>query len=224
MAQRQKILNIRGHQNRVDLCRKYEVKALLRSQLLQGVSILSDAGAMLTREYYLFTATSSEGALYTIVCGEDAAADLLAITGQEKPNMFRILAPDALPGSRPTPEKKPGSKLGRETKSQVDRAKWHPLTEQFYHAVCTLIVAWGDTGANNSILYQQLEFCTNYGPLGLKPYDSRLKALNTICGKTRQKTLRGLLKELEQKGNRLTDYDYSLLDETIKKLGIVSHI
>lgn len=224
MVQRKKILNVRGHQNRVDLCKKFEVKALLRSQLLKGVSLPSDAGAMITREYYLFTATSPDGSLHTIVCGEDAATDLLAITGQEKPKMFKILASDALPGNISISEKKLGDKLSSSEKSPADKSKWHPLTEQFYRAVCTLIVAWGDTGANNSILYQQLEFCINYGPLGMIPYDRRLKTLNTICGKTRQKSLHGLLQELEQKGNNLIEYDYSLLDKAIRDLGVDSNI
>jgi hypothetical protein len=218
-------LNCRSHEQRLRICEMYELTPILRTQLLKGVTMPSDAGALLSKEYFIFSAKDRQtGVYHQITVGSSAAKDFLTITGKQMPNYFQMLKRET---------NSPSQNKGKSAESRVKESaaggekqekkewKWNPLHEQLYQAVCILIVAWGDT-SSNSLLYRELQKCEKYHTSA--PYEDRILRINAIISKDYRKTLQGILESLRKKGNPIRDFDFQMLHESVLSYGQSSNI
>ena len=92
----------RGHELRVELCKKYDIKPIGRFKLLNGKTVVSDAGNMdITDEYVIFDCTSKTNPEFheTIHCGKHVATDFCNITGYPIPTLFNPLRQETHPNS-----------------------------------------------------------------------------------------------------------------------------
>ena len=48
-------ISCRGHENRINLCKLYDIRVELRMKMLSGI-VKSDAGAIISDELYIFSA------------------------------------------------------------------------------------------------------------------------------------------------------------------------
>ena len=220
-------INCRGHEKRVAICELYDIKPEFRIKQLSGITI-SDAGGRITDELYIFSAYSKQdGNFYDkIICGEPTAKDFLEITGAERPPLFNMLKSVSKPAkeksSAERKERKPSETNKTPMYSKEDFSEWHPVNKALYDAIMILIIVFNDT-TGDSVLFRQREKCIRYKTF--YPYSDRLMAVNTIIGKCRQKTLKGILEYLKKKGNDIKDFDnLELLHEAILKCDVKSNI
>lgn len=85
-------LYCRGHEKRVELVKKYNIKPIIHLPLLNGKVKKSDAEAKIENEYYLFELTPRYGIgkSYVITCGMGVARDFLNLINH-KGYQFLIL-------------------------------------------------------------------------------------------------------------------------------------
>lgn len=219
-------INCRGHENRLNLCERYDIKAELRMKMISGI-IKSDTGAIVSDELYIFSAyKKSDGSFYDkIMCGEKAAKDFLVITGQNRPPLFNILKSPhpAVSGEKPcsTSHKSQKAPVNPIFHASTEKIDWHPVNKSLYEAIVTMIVVWQDT-EGDSILFKEMRKCLKYPDK--YPFSDRLMRINSIIGKDRRKTLFNILESLKKAGNDIRDFDLQLLHEAVEKTGVKSNI
>lgn len=221
-------INCRGHEKRIALCELYDIKPEFRIKQLSGITI-SDSGGRITDELYIFSAFSKQdGSFYDkIICGEPTAKDFLMITGADRPPLFNMLKSVSKPTKEKSSKEKKSSSPSESTNapmySKEDFSEWHPVNKALYNAIMILIICWGDV-SGDSVLFKQRNRCIRYK--GFYPYSDRIMSVNTMIGKSRHRTLAGILEYLKEKGNDIKDFtpELELLHEAVLKCGVASNI
>lgn len=219
-------INCRGHENRVNLIKEFEIFPELRMKMMTGI-VMSDAGARISDELYIFSVyKKSDGTYYDkILCGEHVAKDFLLLTGERRPPIFNILKSSHSAAS----SKQSNSSLSNTKNSSVasispaqkDKIEWHPVNKLLYEAVMIMILVWQDTNGD-SILFKELRKCLKYPDK--YPFSDRLIRINSIIGKDKRKNLFSILRDLEKAGNEIREFDLALLHEAVEKTGVKSNI
>lgn len=217
-------INCRGHENRIELCKKFIIKPQFRIKILKGI-VISDAGGRISNELYVFSAyNKTDNSFYgKITCGETVAKDFLEITGEHKPSLFNMLKPVKRTADSNSLKKAALNKTQAERKTTVtvNTTNWHPVNRALYEAIMILIIVWQDT-SGDSLLFREMNKCCKYPDK--YPYSDRLIRVNTMISKDRRKTLANILDSLKRAGNDLRDFDLSLLHDAVLKTGVESHI
>lgn len=214
-------INCRGHENRRNLVSEYRIVPELRVKMIKGI-IVSDAGGRVTDELYVFSVyKKADGTFYDkILCGEHSAKDFLSLTGEKRPPIFNILkSPRSTNSNRSTgvfpSVAEPNSVTYKNT------ITWHPVNKVLYDAVMIMLLVWNDT-SGNSILFREMHKCLKYPDK--YPYSDRLRRVNSIISKDKRGTLANILKDLENAGNELREFDLKTLHEAVEKTGVKSYI
>lgn len=218
-------INCRGHLNRVNLCKIYDIMPAFRVKLLKGI-FSSDAGGKITDELYIFSAYDKETGEYydKITCGEPTARDFLLITGEKRPELFNMLKPvkkTTSTSEKRSTEKKISEKKTSAPNVQTDTINWHPVNRALYEGIMVLILVWQDTNGD-SLLFRELRKCIKYPDR--YPFPDRLIRFNSIVSKDHRKTLANILKSLETAGNDLKDFDLEILHDAVLRAGVKSYI
>lgn len=176
------ILNIRGEKRRVDICKNYDVVPLAHMKLLNDRTIKSDAGQLIKDEYYIFSATSNkDDTVESIVCGMGAARHLLKLTGYKGLPIFNPLQAEGVVGYA----------AGNINVHNVDfqtinnKSKWDKTAKQLYNAIMWLVYFLN--AKPDTVVFDVLDKVIKYK--SYKPFDSRIKSVNTMIEGFGGKTL-----------------------------------
>lgn len=213
-------MNIRGHARRAALCRNYFVKPLLHSEVV-GNAIKSDAGPMLSAEYYVFKLIDKQTneTADVVTCGIDAAAEIIQMSGCEKLPKITL---------RNKPEKSEnegkgsGERERRAAKEDAPDAKeewvWDDTAKQLYDAVGILYDMWGQR--SGGVLFSIMEKIRNnhsQHPTYL------IKSVNTVLSKDSEgRTLSYRIGKYRKRHPELRWFDFGLLNDYLDKQGIKS--
>lgn len=86
-------MNIRGENTRKNIVNNYYIKPLVRMKLLNGVEVKSDAGPIITDEYYIFKSTNKKSKeVEKITCGRLVAHHFLDLIEEDDLELFNPLA------------------------------------------------------------------------------------------------------------------------------------
>lgn len=197
------MINCRGAENRLKIIKEYNIKPIANLKLLEGDTIKSCAKDDITDHYYIFEYVSKNdknksGLLY---CGEHVAKEFSKLTNKPLPKLYNILKYNS------------NNSIVRDTnllaKGKITVA-WNRERKQLYNAVMIFFIYWKIKP--NKALYNiktKLESYTGY-----PPYISHIKAVNTII-RNSGKTLDEIIKDIEDKGNKVKDFNFDLI---IKRL------
>jgi hypothetical protein len=199
----------RGHQLREELCKQYDIKPVGHFKLLNGRTVVSDAGNMdITDEYIIFDCTSKTNQDHheSIYCGRYVADDFCRITGYTLPPIFDPLHHDNIArGNGGTTNPSP---------------KWNPVRKQLYNIVLLIMTYQGNIKINSVIfdIKRKLEDSQyiEYFP------KCQIKSVNTYLIKM-NKTFEDIINAL-QKDNNLRDFNFDLVLEYMEKNEIPQHL
>lgn len=189
----------RNHQCRVQICNEWIVKPIAHLKLLNGQTVISDAGAGdITDTYVLFECTNKQNHLLkdTIYCSPTTARDLCKLSDTSLPPVFNPLC-----------HPNNGSRDGNDNHEPSSKIKWDPCRKELYNIVMIMLVYFGKINRDKA-LYDIKQKLESY--ITLKPYLSYIKAVNTIIGKTKHKKFVYILDYLKQ-NNELRDFHYDLV-------------
>ena len=225
-------MNVRGHERRKEICERYKVTPVYHGDLVAD-EVKSDAGPILTAEYYCFLVYDRDTGtrIDSIICGMDAAADILKLTGAESLPKADLLMPGINAEKKPEPKEKaedkpkeeqePGEKAQKEKKPYdltLDLSAWHPAARQLYEAVSLLTACWGsrDTGVLYDVL-AKIRLHPDMHPGYL------CKSVNTMIAKDAYgRTLGLMIKQLRKKQPTLKWFDFKDVNAYLEKKGIES--
>ncbi|HIX82616.1 MAG TPA: hypothetical protein H9980_11710 [Candidatus Erysipelatoclostridium merdavium] len=195
----------RGHELRVQLCKQYDIKPVGRFKLLNGRTIISDAGNMdITDEYTIFDCISNNDSNRheTIYCGKYVAEDLCKISGYSLPPLFDPLHHDT-------------DNHGGKSSSPAHK-RWNKTRKQLYDIVLLLMVYLENIEINSPLFNIKSEL---ENPNYIDHYPKyQIKGVNTIIGNT-GKTFQEILDKLN-KNNNLRVFNYDLVIKYMEKLNI----
>ncbi len=201
----------RGHELRVQLCKQYDIKPVGRFKLLNGRTVISDAGNMdITDEYIIFDCISKSDHNHheSIYCGKYVAEDLCKITGHSLPQLFNPLHYEH-------------SSHGYRGKGSTNSSpKWNPVRKQLYDIVLLIITYQGNIKINSKIfdIKRELE-----DPKYIEYYPKRqIKSVNTYLIKM-DKTFENIIADL-QNNNNLRTFKYDLVLDYMEKNNISQHL
>jgi len=215
-------MNIRGKARREALCRNYFVKPLLHSEVV-GKAIKSDAGPMLTAEYYVFRLINkqTDETADIVTCGIDAATEIIEMSGCEKlPKITLRNKPEKSERERKGSDD--GEREVSDAKKDVTDAEeawvWDDTAKQLYDAVGILYDMWGQR--SGSVLFSIMEKIRN----NHAQHPSYLiKSVNTILSKDSEgRTLSYRIGKYRKRHPELKWFDFGLLNDYLDKQGIAS--
>lgn len=164
-------MECRSEERRQYIVNNYNVVPVAHIQLLNGQTKHSDAGQIIENDYYIFEATGKvNGKKEIIQCGMTAARDFLKKINHEGLPLF-----NPLHGVGETGEN--GGRNSGDNKSK--KVKWNPIAKQLYNAIMWVIVIID--AKPNTAIYEIKEKVWEFK--SYKPFQSRVKAVNTIIGK-----------------------------------------
>ena len=209
-------MNIRGKDRRNYICENYNVVPLAHMKLLNDKSIKSDAGPMISDEYYIFSATHNENhTVESIVCGMGAARHLLELI---KHKGLPIFNPLHTIGNGVDVAVNIGTQSINELANN-NRIQWNQTAKQLYNALMWLIYFLN--AKPNTAVFDVLDKVIKYK--SYNPYDSRIKSVNTMIGRLGGRTLTEIIDD--QRGNNEIRDDlcnFDLLINRIEDLNIKS--
>lgn len=165
-------MECRSEERRQYIVNNYNVVPVAHIQLLNGQTKHSDAGQTIENDYYIFEATSKgNGKKEIIQCGMTAARDFLKKINHEGLPLF-----NPLHGEGGTSKKGGKTSGGNESK----KVKWNPIAKQLYNAIMWVIVIID--AKPNTAIYEIKEKVWEFK--SYKPFQSQVKAVNTIIGKS----------------------------------------
>lgn len=199
----------RGHELRIELCEQYDIRPVGHFKLLNGRTVVSDAGNMdITDEYIIFECISNTDHHHeSIYCGRYVANDLCEITGYSLPQLFDPIHHNT-------------DNHGGETLPPANNNRWNKTRKQLYDIVLLLIVYFGNLEINSPLfnIKKELE-----DPDYIDHYPKKqIKGVNTIIGNT-GKTFQEIVNELNE-NNDLRVFRYDLVADYMEKLEINQHL
>lgn len=167
-------LYCRGHEKRVELVKKYNIKPIIHLPLLNGKVKKSDVEAKIENEYYLFELTPRYGIgkSYVITCGMGVARDFLNLINHKGLPIFNPFISDDIIKVNSNSEKMTGKNV-RVIKKNV-------MMLQLLNAInwiILLIEPKPDTAIYD--IKREIEPC-----IDKEPFLSKIKGVNTIIRKS----------------------------------------
>lgn len=167
------LMECRSTERRQWIVDNYNVVPVAHIQLLAGQTKHSDAGAMIENDYYIFHATDKvSGRREIIQCGMGAARDFLRLIEHEGLPLFNPLHGEGGAGGHGGGN--PGGNGGRRP-AEV----WNPIAKQLFNAIMWIILII-DAKPDTPIFDIREKV---YRFKEREPFDSQVKAVNTIIGK-----------------------------------------
>lgn len=194
----------RTHELRLKLCDEYEIKPIGRFKLLNGRTVVSDAGDMdITDEYIIFDCILRKGGQReTIYCGKYVAEDLCKIINCPMPPLFNPL--------RNTSK---SNKSEHQNKKGTGNLKWNPIRKQLYDILLVIISYLGNV-EKESVLFHIKERLENPDYIEYYP-KGEVKSVNTYLKKM-DMTFQNIIDELS-KTNNIRYFQYDLVLEYLLK-------
>ncbi len=200
-------MECRGKEKREQIIKEYDVTPIIHAKLLNGQAKYSDAAAPITDQYYIFECIHRiTGKKEMIQCGMGAARHLLELTGSNPLPIFNLLKTDGTTG---------GSTGGT---SSVKR-KWNEMAKQLYNAIMILIVDWN--AKPDTPLFELKKEAEKYKYCN--PNLWRIEKVNNVIAKDfKKRKLSEILDDLH-KDNDIKEYRFDLLEQELRKNGIISN-
>lgn len=197
-------LNLRGHKNRVLFVSTHVLMPVSHQKLLKGQSKKSVTGDELTDRYYTFIYNrKGDTKKKTFICGYSVAEDLLKLTHQEKLPLFNPLKSECH-----EKEKTEDST----NKNIINARQWHPLAKELSESI-DLLITCRNLSIDGVLAEIKVEVDKYYYA---KPFESRVKAVNTIIGRlSPNKTLEEQVSLLSEHNNMKT-YSFKRLNDVLK--------
>lgn len=199
----------RGNATRVKIIERYKLVPLGRFKLLNGQSVISDAGNRdIIDEYTVFECIEINNPDHheTIYCGKSVAEDFCALASISLPPLFNPL-----------------KTISVEHSSHGDNSShknsWNKTRKQLYNCTLLLIMYFGNSPTNKALFSIKREL-ENPDYLDYFP-KKQIKSINTYLSKTGI-TFQFVLNEM-RKNNKIREFKYDLLIEYSNKLGITQH-
>lgn len=203
-------MNCYGHDTRVKIVEKYNLKCIAHIRLLKGQKIRSDAERDITNSYYIFHCInkSDNKVVESIVCGTGAARDLMKLANISAPPVFNML-------HEAGGDRKASSEVLSGEKTQKEE-KWDDAAKQLYNAIMILITAWN---LKPGPIYDYLEEAKKYKYC--TPFPNRVDKINKIIHRNKT-SLRLVLKKMKQENN-IRNYEFNYLEDILHKNGLKSY-
>lgn len=199
----------RGHRLREEIVQQFEVKPLGRFKLLNGQSVISNAGNMdIEDEYTIFDCIDRKNSEHheTINCSKYVAEDFCSLSGYTLPPLFN-------------PLKSTGFSSTHSSGNSNSKVSWNKIRKQLYD--CTLlIIIYFENSSNNRTLLSIKNELEDSKYIGYFP-KKQVKAINTYLYRANI-TFQTILNKLS-KNNDLRDFRYDLILEYLNKLDIEQH-
>lgn len=198
----------RGHNIRIEIVEQFEVIPLGRFKLLNGQTVISDAGNMdIIDEYTIFDCIDKNNPEHheSIYCGKYVAEDLCSLSGCMLPPLFNPL--------------KTINKGGSSGGTAVQQDTWNKTRKQLYN--CTLLlIMYFENSPNNRALFSIKRELEDPKFIGYYP-KKQIKSINTYLWKAGI-TFQFVLDKISQ-NNNLREFKYDLLIDYLNKLDIPQH-
>lgn len=193
----------RGHNTRVNIVNNFNIRSLGRFKLLNGQTVISDAGNMdIIDEYIVFDCIDKHNPNHheSIYCGRFVAEDLCTLSGCSMPPLFN-----------PLKSINKGSSSGQSS-IHKNTTTWNRTRKQLYDIVMIMIMYFKNINPEKPLFKIKLELEQNTDQF---PKLYLIKSVNTII-KHSGKSFSTILNTLN-KNNNLRDFKYDLvLDILIK--------
>lgn len=199
----------RGHATRLKIIETYKLVPLGRFKLLNGQSVISDAGKRdIIDEYTVFECIEINNPDHreTIYCGKYVAEDFCHLTNISLPPLFN-------------PLKTISVNHGSHGDNSSHKNSWNKTRKQLYNCTLLLIMYFGNSPTNKALFSIKREL-ENPDYLDYFP-KKQIKSINTYLSKAGI-TFQFVLNEMK-KNNKIREFKYDLLIEYSNKLGITHH-
>lgn len=196
-------MDCRGHNNRIKIVEKWNLKPIAHLKLINGKIIPGDAGGMIKDAYYIFECINkNDESISYIHCGKTVAMDFAEIINEPLPKIFNPLKSDTT------------KVLSYSSTSDDNSEKWNTARKQLYNAVMLLIIAWN---ANEGTALFDIKEKIEMFPQ-IPPPLFLVKAVNTILSRGNKKMIEVI--ERMKIGNDFRDFEFDLLVDILKSNGI----
>ncbi|MUG46735.1 hypothetical protein GNP95_17245 [Paenibacillus woosongensis] len=203
-----KMLLCRTSKVREKLIQEHDIKPIAHVRLLNGQKRQSCTKEVLTGSYYCFSYRAKNSDITgTFLCGTYAAEDFLELIHHPKLKVFDPLVSE---------------NVGTRTSNGTNRDggfndTWHPTAKQLFNAINLIVICWGQVpGGVLQKIKNEIEKNKNREPL-----PRQIKAINTIISRDRKdRTLQQMLDDLRKNNNKIRDFHFNLLNESLVSSGI----
>lgn len=198
----------RGHNIRIKIVEQFEVIPLGRFKLLNGQTVISDAGNMdIIDEYTIFDCIDKNNPEHheSIFCGKYVAEDLCSLSGCMLPPLFNPL--------------KTINKGGSSGGTAVQQDTWNKTRKQLYNIVMIMIIYFKNINPEKPLFKIKLELEQNANQF---PKLYLVKSVNTII-KHSGKSFSTILSILS-KNNNLRDFKYNLILDILRENKIQQYL
>lgn len=201
-------MNLRGHENRRKFLEKYDITPISNLKLLEGQK-KEGVGGTLTDSYYCFSYSlkgDSQKNIGTFNCGYHIAEDLLKLSNQEKLPLFNPFKAINEGNQVHVSSNNDNLSIGRQKK------QYNEVALQLTNAI-NLIIFCYDGNINGTLAKIKNETDKFFYS---KPFDYKIKAVNTIIEGLFQETLINRLHSITD-NKQVKNYDFSLLTNVLDK-------
>ena len=204
-------LKCRGEDRRKEIVEEYYIEIITHTCLLNGRTKESDAGDIITNEYYEFLCTSKVNSNQKIiVCGKHAAKSLIELAQLTPIKIFNPLVNvneniNGGSGYNGVNEKK---------------EKWNAISLELYNAINILGLYWDIT--LTGILFDIKKDLERYKTK--EPFFSRIIKVNKCIAKDKNNlTISQMLDKLREEDENMREYDFEKINELLDKKNIKSY-
>lgn len=212
-----KSFNCRGEECRKNIVKRYDLKLIAHTKLLNGQSKKSCAGVLLTDTYYTFEYKDKTNKLIegSFFCGHVVAKNFMELANITPIPIFNPLSIER--GDNESEE----TASNEESSSKDDyKKKWNPIAKQLYNAINLIIVCWNTPIYGKLARFKSDLLKYKYA----KPYLDRIKFVNDVIAKdSKKRTLTQMLVELRVQNPTLKHFDFQLLFEELKAFDVESN-
>jgi len=200
-------MDCRGRNTRIAaLVECYDMNPVAHVQLLKGQVKKSCTGIKLSDTYYYFIYVSrADGKKGCFFCGSHSGTHFLELIKSPPIPLFN-------------PLKAASGGVGGQHNPEAKKGQWNPVAKQLYNAINLVTVCW-NSPPGYILAEIKLKVEKHYKD---QPHEFQIKAVNTIISKDPRKcSLQDMIAKLRIQ-HAVKEYDFSLLNEILDKMGIVS--
>lgn len=209
-------LKCRGEDRRKEIVNEYNIEIITHTRLLNGRTKESDAGDIITNEYYEFLCTSKiNSSQKIIVCGNHAGKSLIYLAGLKPIKIFNPL--NDIDGNNNEVNNYCG---GARNRSGEKKEKWNELSLELYNAINILGLYW-DVTLTGVLFNIKKELEKNKGKL--PSFVSILKVNTCISKDKRNLTISEMLNELREEDENIREYRFEKINKILEEKNIESY-
>lgn len=204
-------LKCRGEDRRKEIIQEYDIEIITYTCLLNGRIKESDAGDIITNEYYEFLCTSKMNSTQKIiVCGKHAGKSLIELAGLEPIKKFNPLVNI----------NENGNGGGGHNGENEKKEKWNEISLELYNAINILGLYWDVTltGVLFNIKKDLEKYKSN------KPFLKRIIKVNKCISKDKNKlTISQMLNKLREYDENIRQYSFEKINQILAENNIESY-